>query len=61
MQSRKALKPSLKPLSRSGSAKDPIGSSPAEPAGATASVTLNTAFSKVHTPNRQEEDDIAIG
>ena len=54
MQSRKALKPSLKPLSRSGFGKEPVGpvkeptgSTPAEPAGATASVTLNTAYTKV--------------
>ena len=50
MQSHKALRPILKPLSRSGSAKEATGPSPADQAGATASVTLNTAYAKVSMP-----------
>ena len=60
MQSRKALKPSLKPLSRSVSGKEPPGSPPAEQAGATASVSLNTACAKVSIPYTQQENDVAL-
>ena len=64
MQTCKALKPSLKPLSRSGSGKEPTGPTgppPAEQAGATASVTLNTAYAKASTPNRQHEQGVVVG
>ena len=61
MQSRKELKPIMKSLSRSGSSKEATDPAPADQAGATASVTLNTAYAKVNTPKGQQEEDVATG